>query len=44
MTTLLSVVDKAAGNMFDLEAFVARELNGAAAADPTAPKAAGGAA
>lgn len=44
MTTLLSVVDKAAGNMFDLEAYVARELNGGATADPTAPKPAGGAA
>ena len=45
MTTLLSVVDKAAGNMFDLEAYVARELNAAAATvDPTAPKPAGGAA
>lgn len=44
MTTLLSVVDKAAGNMFDLEAYVARELNIPATADPTAPKPAGGAA
>jgi bacterioferritin B len=43
MSTLLAVVDKAAGNMFDLEAFVARELNTpAGAADPTAPQAAGG--
>lgn len=42
MTTLLSVVDKAAGNMFDLEAYVARELNGRATADATAPNPAGG--
>ncbi len=43
MTALLSVVDSAAGNMFDLESYVARELNALPAqADPTAPKAAGG--
>ncbi|MBO0678336.1 ferritin [Mycolicibacterium sp. S2-37] len=42
MTTLLEVVEKAAGNIFDLEAYVARELSGAAQPDPTAPKAAGG--
>lgn len=43
MTTLLTVVDRADGNLFHLENFVARELNTAAAADPTAPGAAGGA-
>jgi bacterioferritin B len=43
MTTLLTIVDRAADNLFHLENFVARELNTAAAADPTAPAAAGGA-
>ena len=42
MTTLLAVVDQAAGNIFDLEAYVARELAAPATADPAAPKAAGG--
>ncbi|MCV7191773.1 ferritin [Mycolicibacterium brumae] len=42
MTTLLTVVDRADGNLFHLETFVARELNTAGAADPTAPEAAGG--
>lgn len=42
MTTLLSVVDKANGNIFDLEAYVARQMMGPTAADPTAPKPAGG--
>lgn len=43
MTTLLTVVDRADGNLFHLENFVARELNIAAVANPTAPPAAGGA-
>jgi len=41
MSELLAVVDTAAGNIFDLEAYVARELNGPSTPDPTAPKAAG---
>lgn len=41
MSALLDVVDKAGGNIFDLEAYVARELNNPAQPDPTAPKAAG---
>lgn len=43
MTTLLTVVDRADGNLFHLENFVARELNAAPAADPSAPTVAGGA-
>jgi len=42
MSALLDVVDKAGGNIFDLEAYVARELNTPGQPDPTAPKAAGG--
>ncbi|WP_445165926.1 ferritin [Mycolicibacterium sp. Dal123E01] len=42
MTTLLAVVDQAAGNIFDLEAYVARETATTGAADPSAPKMAGG--
>ena len=42
MSALLDVVDKAGGNIFDLEAYVARELNTPGTPDPTAPKAAGG--
>ena len=41
MSALLDVVDKAGGNIFDLEAYVARELNNPGQPDPTAPKAAG---
>ena len=41
MSALLDVVDKAGGNIFDLEAYVARELNTPGQPDPTAPKAAG---
>ena len=40
-TTLVRVADRAGTNLFNLEDFVAREL-AAAAADPNAPKAAGG--
>lgn len=43
MSTLLTVVDRADGNLFHLENFVARELNTPAAADPGAPPVAGGA-
>ncbi|MFN8068177.1 MAG: ferritin [Mycolicibacterium insubricum] len=43
MTTLLTIVDRADGNLFHLESFVARELNTRGSADPTAPTAAGGA-
>ncbi|CAN5379731.1 ferritin [soil metagenome] len=42
MTTLLRIADRAGANLFDLEDFVARELNTVAAVDPTAPTAAGG--
>ncbi|AQT79546.1 bacterioferritin [Mycolicibacterium litorale] len=42
MSTLLAVVDKAAGNIFDLEAYIAREASTAAGPDPSAPKMAGG--
>lgn len=41
MTTLVRIAERAGANLFHLEDFVARELGGAAA-DPTAPKAAGG--
>jgi bacterioferritin B len=41
MTTLLRIADRAGANLFDLEAFVAREMT-SAATDPTAPTAAGG--
>ena len=40
-TTLVRVADRAGTNLFHLEDFVAREL-APAAADPNAPKAAGG--
>ncbi|MFC4606149.1 ferritin [Rhodococcus kronopolitis] len=42
MTTLLSIVDRAGENLFNVEDFVAREMNSAAAKDRTAPKIAGG--
>ncbi|GGP37496.1 ferritin [Saccharothrix coeruleofusca] len=42
MSTLLNVVDRAGGNLFHVENFLAREQVGEAA-DPTAPRAAGGA-
>ncbi|MHA6797837.1 ferritin [Bounagaea algeriensis] len=43
MSTLLNVVDRSRGNMFDVETFLAREQLGDGGADPTAPAAAGGA-
>ncbi|MGL4305804.1 MAG: ferritin [Mycobacteriaceae bacterium] len=43
MTTLLTVADRAGHNLFDLEDFVAREMNSKVNADPSAPSAAGGA-
>jgi ferritin len=43
MTTLLNVVRRANGNLFDVENFLAREAVGDAGADPLAPNAAGGA-
>ncbi len=42
MTTLVRIADRAGANLFHLEDFVAREIT-AAAADPSAPTAAGGA-
>jgi ferritin len=41
MTTLVRIADRAGANLFHLEDFVAREI-AAAAADPSAPTAAGG--
>src|SRR5262245_13980676 len=43
MTTLLNVVRRANGNLFDVENFLARESVGDDGADPLAPTAAGGA-
>lgn len=43
MTTLLTVVDRADGNLFHLENFVARELNVTQQADAGTPPVAGGA-
>ncbi len=42
ITTLVKIADRARENLFNLEDFVARELAGTGAADPTAPEAAGG--
>ena len=42
MTTLLNVVRRANGNLFDIENFLAREAVGDGGADPLAPSAAGG--
>ncbi len=42
MTTLLTIAERAKGNIFDLETFVEREINGKAAGEDTAPAAAGG--
>jgi len=42
MTTLVRVAERAGADLFHLEDFVAREIS-ASAADPSAPKAAGGA-
>ncbi|WP_028934719.1 ferritin [Pseudonocardia spinosispora] len=41
MSTLLRVVQRAGDDLFNIESFVARELNGAGGTDPTAPPAAG---
>ncbi|WP_243790786.1 ferritin [Saccharopolyspora gloriosae] len=43
MSTLLAVVDRSNGNLFDVENFLARESVGDEGSDPTAPPAAGGA-
>jgi bacterioferritin B len=43
MSTLLTVVDRAEGNLFEVENFLARESIGGNATDPTAPPVAGGA-
>jgi len=42
INTLVKIADRAGENLFNLEDFVARELAGTGAADPTAPEAAGG--
>ncbi|MFT4201168.1 ferritin [Gordonia sp. (in: high G+C Gram-positive bacteria)] len=42
MTTLLTIAERSKGNIFDLETFVEREINGKAAEDTSAPEAAGG--
>lgn len=42
MSTLLAVVDRAQGNLFDVENFLARESVGDDGSDATAPSAAGG--
>ncbi|GAB3556547.1 ferritin [Actinopolyspora lacussalsi] len=43
MSTLLTVVDRADGNLFEIENFLAREQVGDDGEDPSAPEAAGGA-
>ncbi|WP_227997880.1 ferritin [Nocardia australiensis] len=43
MTTLLTVIDRAAGDLFDVEDFISRELRTTPRADLTAPKMAGAA-
>ena len=42
MTTLLNVVTRAEGNLFDVENYLARESIGDSGSDPLAPRAAGG--
>jgi bacterioferritin B len=42
MTTLLNVMKRASGNLFDVENFLARESVGDGGGDPLAPHAAGG--
>lgn len=42
MSTLLNVVKRAKGNLFDVENYLARERVGDGGSDPTAPRAAGG--
>ncbi|MDH6282236.1 ferritin [Prescottella agglutinans] len=41
MTTLLTIVDRAGDNFFNIEDFVAREMSSAVTADSTAPRIAG---
>jgi hypothetical protein len=43
MTTLLTVMDRAEGNLFHVENFLVRESVGEEGTDPTAPRVAGGA-
>lgn len=43
MSTLLTVIERASDNLFDVENFLARETIGDSGADPHAPEAAGGA-
>jgi ferritin len=43
MSTLLNVVKRANGNLFDVENYLTRETVGDTGADPLAPRAAGGA-
>ncbi|WP_338770463.1 ferritin [Nocardia vulneris] len=43
MTTLLAVIDRAAGDLFDVEQFIARELRAPQRVDTTTPKMAGAA-
>ncbi|MEV0082392.1 ferritin [Saccharopolyspora sp. NPDC050642] len=43
MSTLLNVVDRSKGNLFDVENYLARETVGDEGADATAPRTAGGA-
>ena len=43
MSTMLNVVKRADGNLFDVENYLARETVGDAGSDPLAPRAAGGA-
>ena len=43
MSTMLNVVKRADGNLFDVENYLARETIGDDGADPLAPRAAGGA-
>ena len=42
MKTLLNIADRAGHNLFDLEQFVAREMNTSVVADAGAPTVAGG--
>jgi hypothetical protein len=42
MTTLLTVADRAGSNLFDLEEFIAREMNDDPSKVSGAPSAAGG--
>ncbi|MBP2475427.1 ferritin [Crossiella equi] len=43
MSTLLTIVDRAGDNLFNIEDFLSREQVGDEGSDPTAPRAAGGA-